>query len=69
MTPREFYDVLDTFNWDYRSSDTFEEWKRGFGRHIQIIAKASEDSKLAALYDQWEQYVWNRGPKPEYPKK
>lgn len=74
MTPREFYDRCEKFDWFYAMSDDGRVYNAGKREHQELLALTETDPALAAIYGFWYAYMFSgpafeteRGPRPERP--
>ncbi len=74
MTPQEFYDACEKFDWFFEYSDDFSVWRRERTNHAALLAHTLGRPDLLAIYDAWFAFMFSgdafgkpKAPKPERP--
>lgn len=71
---REYYDMIDNFDWSYMMSDDAGVYNRGSAEEAKIKRIRNESQAHADLYDAFYKHRWSgphmgteKLPKPERP--
>jgi len=64
MDKKQFLELLDKHDWYYNFSDDNRVYDMGYSQSMTILRIIKERPDLEDLYDQYIEYVFNRGTKP-----
>lgn len=62
-----FYDTLRYHDWYYEYSDDHRVWSKGRDDYAKIQQIAKESPEHKALFEDYSNYVFREGEKPEKP--
>jgi hypothetical protein len=65
MNKVEYYKMLEEMDWYYHYSDDMRVWSAGKDAESRIKKIASKDPILASMYNDYVNYIFNNGIKPE----
>jgi hypothetical protein len=65
MNKADFFKMLESMDWYYHYSDDMRVWDAGRNAESRIKKIASKDPILASMYNDYVNYIFNNGIKPE----
>lgn len=68
MTPKQFWTACRVHDWFYPYSDDPEVYRIGKESQEDLTSAAKSDPALMAVFKQWEDHMWDSGPRPIEPK-
>lgn len=66
-TLAEYYDQLARHDWTYMMSDDSGVYKRGAQARANLEREAKASATHKKLFDEYSNFAWGKGPKPERP--
>lgn len=62
MSPADFYDACEAFDWFYEMSDDSQVWRRGEVVRRALMSHAPEGSENRAIWRAWVDYHYSGEP-------
>lgn len=68
IDPRKFWTMCRLHDWYYSYSDDHSVYEAGAASHDDLLAIAKKSDEHWRIYQDWHDYHFNSGAKPEEPK-